>query len=129
VSLIFLTRAAVDAIHIDSLREFGGMAGVRDENALESALAQPVHASLYGVDDLFHLAATYAYHVAENQPYIDGNKRAGLLCALNFLAMNGVFVSAPYAALFDAMIAISAKRMNKRELADTLRQAAEESQP
>lgn len=72
---IFLTQEAVDAIHEDSLREFGGADGVRDENALESALAQPMHEYFYRSADLFQIAATCAFHIAETQPYIDGNKR------------------------------------------------------
>lgn len=118
---VFLSREAVDIIHEASLREFGGADGVRDENALESALAQPMHEFLYRSADLYQIAAAYAFHIAENQPYIDGNKRTGLLSALNFLALNGIMADEPVDAYYDMMIAIAEKRMDKAGLAAVLR--------
>jgi len=118
---IFLSREAVDSIHLASLREFGGGDGVRDETALESALAQPLNEYFYRNADLFQMAAAYAFHIAENQPYIDGNKRTGLLSALNFLAMNGVLSNQPVDAYYDAMIAIADKRLDKAGLAGLFR--------
>lgn len=73
----FLSREAFDAVREGSLREFGGADGTRDENALESARAQPMHEFFYRDTNLFQIAAAYAFHIAENQPYIDGNKRTG----------------------------------------------------
>jgi len=120
---VFLSREAVDAIHEASLKAFGGADGVRDVNALESALAQPMHEFFYREADLFQVAAAYAYHVAENQPYIDGNKRTGLLSALNFLAANGIEFGQPVEEFYDAMIAIAEKRLDKAGLADVFRRA------
>ena len=117
----FLTREAVDAIHEASLREFGGADGIRDENSLESALAQPKHEFHYREADLFQIAAAYAFHIAENQPYIDGNKRTGLLSALNFLALNGYFAGLPTDDYDDAMIGIAEKRLDKAGLAAVFR--------
>lgn len=117
----FLTREAVDAIHEASLREFGGADGIRDENALESALAQPMHEFYYREADLFQIAAAYAFHIAENQPYLDGNKRTGLLSALNFLALNGHFAAQPTDDFYDAMIGIAEKRLDKAGLAAVFR--------
>ena len=94
---------------------------MRDETALESALAQPLNEYFYRNADLFQMAATYAFHIAENQPYIDGNKRTGLLSALNFLAMNGVLSNQPVDAYYDAMIAIADKRLDKAGLAALFR--------
>ena len=70
---VFLSREAVDLIHESSLRAFGGADGVRDDNALESALAQPMHEHFYRQADLYQIAAAYAFHIAENQPYIDAS--------------------------------------------------------
>ena len=126
IAPIFLAKEAVDAIHEDSLREFGGADGIRDENALESALAQPIHAFFYGRADLFEIAATYAYHIAENQPYIDGNKRTGLLSALNFLTLNGVKATHASDEFYDVMIAIADKRLDKPGLAAALRRRLSE---
>ena len=118
---VFLSREAVDLIHAASLRAFGGVDGVRDENALESALAQPMHERFYRQADLFQIAAAYAYHIAENQPYLDGNKRTGLLSALNFLAENGIVSDQPVSEFYDAMIAIAEKRLDKAGLAALFR--------
>lgn len=120
---VFLSREAVDLIHEGSLREFGGADGIRDENALESALAQPLHEFFYRSADVFQIAAAYAFHIAENQPYIDGNKRTGLLSALNFLAANGVVSDQPVDAYYDAMIGIAEKRLDKAALAEVFRSA------
>lgn len=118
---VFLTREAVDLIHEGSLRAFGGGDGVRDDNALESALAQPMHEHYYREADLFQIAAAYAFHIAENQPYIDGNKRTGLLSALNFLSLNGVESDRPCEAYYDVMIGIAEKRLDKAGLAEVFR--------
>ncbi len=121
---VFLSREAIDLIHEASLEAFGGADGVRDENALESALAQPMHEHFYRRSDLFQIAAAYAYHIAENQPYIDGNKRTGLLSALNFLAQNGLISDRPVDEYYDAMIGIAEKRIDKAGLAEIFRKAA-----
>jgi len=118
---VFLSREAVDVIHEASLREFGGADGIRDEHALESALAQPMHEFFYREADLFQIAAAYAYHLAENQPFIDGNKRTGLLSALNFLAANGITSDEAVDEFYDAMIAIAEKRLDKAGLAAVFR--------
>lgn len=120
---VFLSREAVDLIHKASLESFGGADGVRDENALESALAQPLHEYYYRSADLYQIAAAYAFHIAENQPYIDGNKRTGLLSALNFLAANGIIADRPTDKLYDAMIGIAEKRIDKAGLAEVFRTA------
>jgi death-on-curing protein len=118
---VFLSREAVDLIHEISLREFGGADGVRDETAFESALAQPIHEYFYRNADLFEIAAAYAFHLAQNQPFIDGNKRTGLLSALNFLATNGIVADKPADEFYDAMIAIAEKRLDKAGLAALFR--------
>ena len=118
---LFLSREAVDLIHESSLRAFGGADGIRDENALESALGQPMHEFFYRQSDIFQIAAAYAFHVAQNQPYIDGNKRTGLLCALNFLEQNGVPANEPVDEFYDAMIGIAEKRIDKAGLAEIFR--------
>ena len=122
---VFLNREAVELIHEASLRQLGGADGIRDENALESALAQPLHEYFYRDTDLFQLAAVYAYHIAENQPFVDGNKRAALLSALNFLDANGIVADRPTDEFYDAMIAIAEKRLDKAGLAEVFRRQLE----
>ena len=119
---VFITRERVDALHQRSLEEHGGQDGIRNEHGLESALAQPMHMFAYGQGDLFDLAAAYAYHLAENQPFIDGNKRTAITTALAFLEFNDVSTSAIGSAeLYDAMIAIAEKRLDKAGLAGVFR--------
>ncbi len=78
----------------------------------------------YGQGDLFDLAAAYAYHIAENQPFIDGNKRTAITTALAFLELNGISTSAvTNAQLYDAMIGIAEKRLDKAGLAEVFRSA------
>ena len=123
---LFLTVADVLALHDDQLRLFGGSAGVRDAGALDSAVATPAATfdREFLHEDLFHMAAAYAFHIAENQPFVDGNKRTGLNAAIVFLDINGWIVSDPDMRLYDAMIAISSRMLDKRGLASLLRELA-----
>lgn len=119
---IFVIREQVDILHRRSLEEHGGQDGLRNEHGLESALAQPMNLFFYGQGDLFDLAAAYAFHLAENQPFIDGNKRTAVTTALAFLELNDVSTTAvTNKELYDAMIAIAEKRMDKAGLATVLR--------
>ena len=123
---IFLTLAEVLAIHEFQIGKYGGTQGLRDLGLLESALSVP-QASFGGEllhGSLFKIAAAYAYHIAENQPFLDGNKRAGLAAALVFLELNGVSVDDPKGALYDAMMDVAAKRMDKKGLAVILKRLA-----
>jgi len=124
--ILFLTLDEVLAFHEDQLTLFGGSAGVRDAGALESAIAVP--ASTFGGeylhDGLFHMAAAYAFHLAENQPFLDGNKRTALNAALVFLDINGWVVDDPEGRLYHAMIAISARELDKQGLAALLEELA-----
>lgn len=117
----FLTLELVVLIHHQSLAEHGGMDGVRDEGAVESALAAGENTWLFRGGDVFEIAATYAFHLAEAQAFIDGNKRTAITSALFFLAANGVTGVPGQNELYDAMIAISARRLDKSGLADVLR--------
>lgn len=118
----FVDRAIVDALHRRSLEEYGGQDGLRNEHGLESALVQPQHVFSYGSGDLADLAAAYVFHLAENQPFIDGNKRTAILTALYFLELNGVNTSPLVdAELYDAIIGFAEKRCDKAVLAEIFR--------
>ena len=84
----WLTSDLVQAIHAQQLRLFGGPPGLRDEGALESALGRPKNRFAYAEDA--ELAAAYAFGIAKNHPFIDGNKRAALLALVTFLGMNDI---------------------------------------
>ena len=97
-----------------------GRPGIRDQGLLESAVGMP-QASFGGEflhADLFTMAAAYAFHIAQNQAFVDGNKRAGLLSALVFLDMNGIVIGDPECRLYQAMIDIAEKTMDKSGLAE-----------
>ena len=89
-TVVWLTSDLVQAIHARQLKLFGGPPGLRDEGALESALGRPVNRAAYGEADLVELAAAYAFGIAKNHPFIDGNKRAALLALVTFLGLNGI---------------------------------------
>lgn len=117
--IIFLTLAEVIDIHADQIARYGGSGGVRDMHLLSSAVATP-SASFGGAylhGDLYEMAAAYAFHIAQNHPFLDGNKRAALASALVFLELNGVSIADPRGALYDAMIGIATGAVGKAEMA------------
>jgi death-on-curing protein len=115
----FLTFAEVLEIQRVQTENYGGDLTLRDRGLLESALAMPQ--STFGGEffhtTLFGMAAAYAYHIAENQPFVDGNKRTGLAAALVFLALNGVEIEDPEGRLYGAMMDIAARKLSKEGLA------------
>ena len=120
---LFLTLAEVIEIHADQIHRYGGQGGLRDLGLLESALAQP-EASFGGVwlhGNLYEMAAAYAYHLCQNHPFIDGNKRTALATALVFLELNGISVIDPRGRLKNAMFRIASSKMNKNDFARLLR--------
>jgi death-on-curing protein len=119
----FLTLAEVVEIHGDQIERYGGADGIRDVNLLSSAVATP-YASFSGSflhQDIFEMAAAYAYHISQNHPFVDGNKRTTLASALVFLELNGVRVMDPKEKLYESMIALAAGKRNKAEFAEILR--------
>ncbi|MCJ2030126.1 type II toxin-antitoxin system death-on-curing family toxin [Methylobacterium sp. J-043] len=88
--IVWLTSDLVQAIHAQQLKLFGGPLGLRDEGGLESALGRPINRAGYGEPDLAELAAAYAFGIAKNHPFIDGNKRAALLAFVTFLGLNDI---------------------------------------
>jgi death on curing protein len=120
----FLSVEDVTQIHDEQLAAYGGAAGVRDLGLLESSVAMPraSFGETYLHEDLAHMAAAYAFHIAQYQPFLDGNKRTELVAALVFLDLNGIIVLDPQEKLYDAMIAIAERRMGKDGLAELLRE-------
>ena len=87
---VWVFREVVFILNEQSLAQFGGSAGVRDEGLLDSALGRPQHRFAYGKPTLFDLAASYAFGLVKNHPFIDGNKRTGFIVAVTFLELNGL---------------------------------------
>jgi len=86
---VWVLREVVLMLHEQSLAQFGGSAGIRDEGLMDSALGKPQNLFAYGKPDLFDLAASYAFGLVKNHPFIDGNKRTGFIAAVVFLELNG----------------------------------------
>lgn len=117
----FLSRDIVLDIHRESLVRHGGMDRLRDEGAFLSALAAAENTHFYGGGDLHDVAASYAYHLAESQAFIDGNKRTAIGAAMTFLLINGCTDLGDDLALYEAMIAIARRELDKPGLAALLR--------
>ena len=109
-------------LHARQLHLHGGQAGVGDEGLLESALVQPQNLWLYQPQaDLFDLAAAYAFHLAKNHAFNDGNKRVALHAALTFLEVNGTGITAQSEELYQAMIQLTTSKLDKEGFAKFLR--------
>ena len=122
----YLSLADVLQLHADQVAQYGGDAALRDQGLLESALAQP-GASFGGQPlhtDLFEMAAAYMFHIVQNHPFADGNKRTGLIAALVFLDDNGVEIEAPKGALYDLTIGVATGAVGKAEIAVFFREHA-----
>lgn len=120
--IVFLSFEMVLELHRRSLREHGGSEGIRDQAGLESAIGQPQNDHYYGGADIFGVAAPYAFHIAQAQAFIDGNKRTGIGSALLCLELAGIGTATESSdALYDAMIAIANRELDKPGLAALLR--------
>jgi len=125
--IYFLTLAEVNEIHADQIKHYGGLAGMRDINLLSSAVAMP-YASFSGDflhEDVYEMAAAYAFHICQNHPFIDGNKRTALASALVFLELNGISISGTQDKLYETMINSSSGKIKKEDFAKILRTLAE----
>lgn len=119
---IWLLRSLVDAVHDAQIAEHGGADGLRDEGALDSALARPVNLNAYGETDVFRLAAAYAFGIVRNHPFVDGNKRTAFLAAYVFLHINGHEMIAGEAGAATAVLALAAGEIGEEEFSEWLRQ-------
>lgn len=118
----FLSTEDALQVHAQQLSRFGGAEGLRDKSLLESALAQPQASFggkyLYGT--VYEMAAAYLFHIVSNHPFIDGNKRGGLLCAIIFLEINGIEVDDPNGSLYDLTYGVAEGKIEKAEIAKHL---------
>ncbi len=114
----WLGRLAVDEAHTRQIREHGGPHGLRDEHALEAAIARPRHRWAYEPDvSLADLAASLGFGIVRGHPYIDGNKRVGLVAMVAFLDLNGATLMATDADVVEAILGLAAGRMTEEDLA------------
>ncbi len=119
----WITSTMTSAIHSRQIAEHGGQDGLRDEGLLLSALARPRQLFNYGspAPDFCDLAAAYAYGIAKNHPYLDGNKRTAFTVYRTFLKWNGVEFSAEKAERYLTMVALAAGEISEHEFAAWLR--------
>lgn len=122
--IVWIERSLALAIHERQLAEHGGSVGVRDEQLLESALARPQQRHAYGdpAPDLAELAASLAYAIARNHPFIDGNKRTAHVSYRVFLALNDVEFSATDEDKYATMLALAEGGLSEADFAAWLRQ-------
>lgn len=128
--MLFLSLAEVIAIHRDQIERYGGHPGVSGFNLLSSALAMP-EAAFNGEfmhPDVYEMAAAYAFHICKNHPFIDGNKRTALVCALVFLEINRVSLADLKGILYGAMIDVAAGKLDKKGLARIFRELSNQDQ-
>lgn len=119
---VWLDSRIAFAVHDRQLAEHGGGGGLRDAGALESALARPVNRWNYGENELVVLAAAYAFGIARNHPFVDGNKRTAWIMARLFLLANAVEIAFDKVDATNTVIALAAGELSEDEIADWFRQ-------
>lgn len=119
----WLPKPLVLNVHERQIEEHGGAHGVRDEGLLESALARPQNLFAYGESDAAALAAAYAFGIARNHPFIDGNKRATFVACELFLAANGYELAARDAECLALMLSLAAGEIGEQEFVAWLRES------
>ncbi len=121
----WVSRLVVDIIHFEQLREHGGLQGIGDENALESALSRPQHKYHYdNATDLAALAAAYCYGIARSNCYRDGNKRTAFVTMVVFLGLNGLDLVADERDVVAVMLRTASGTMSEADLAQWIRERA-----
>lgn len=119
---IWIPREMVLAMHLRQLAEHGGGQGVRDDGLLDSALQRPQNKLAYESPDLAELAAAYAFGIARNHPFIDGNKRTALVTSFTVLYVNGLKVITSQEENTKKFMALAAGTIEEKELADWFKQ-------
>ncbi|MCY4397784.1 MAG: type II toxin-antitoxin system death-on-curing family toxin [Gemmatimonadetes bacterium] len=118
----WVPRLVIEAVHLDQVREHGGLLGIRDENALESALARARQRWKHEPEsDLSRLAADYVFGICTSHPFRDGNKRISFLAAVIFLGLNGFDLVAPGDEVVEKMWALASGRLDEEAIASWMR--------
>jgi len=117
----WVTKEVALAIHEEQVAEHGGGQGIRDDALLESAMARPVNQANYEDVDAARLASAYAYGIARNHPFVDGNKRTAAVVSETFLAINGYKMDTNDAEVVVAFLALAAGELSEEELASWFR--------
>lgn len=119
---VWVSRLVLDAVHLDQLREHGGLSGVREDSTLDAALARAQQRWHYEPrSDLANLAAAYGWGLVTSHPYRDGNKRTAFLAMAIFVGLNGHEIEAPQEEVVTTMFAAAAGHLTETQLADWVR--------
>jgi death-on-curing protein len=114
---VWVDRLVVELVHADQVREHGGLTGLRDEDALEAALARPQQKWHHEKSDLATLAAAYAYGLCQGHPFRDGNKRVAFVTMMVFLGLNGHDLDAEEPEVVALMLSLASGKLGERALA------------
>ena len=115
---VFLSLADVLEIHRDQIERYGGTGGIRDINGLKSAIGMPA-ATFGGVflhEGLTDMAGAYLFHLVQNHPFLDGNKRTGTMAAIVFLDLNGFQLEASEDSLYELVMGLAAGQYSKADV-------------
>jgi death on curing protein len=123
---LFLDIEQVIRLHFSMIERYGGTEGTRDVGLLQSAVAMPqmAYSGEYLHADIFEMAAAYLYHIVQNHPFLDGNKRTGAAAAIVFLAMNDIQIEADEDGLVDLTLSVAGGQSGKPEIAEFFRACA-----
>jgi death on curing protein len=117
----WIRLAEATAIQAELIAEHGGLEGIRDQGLLESAIARPENQAAYAKADVCDLAAAYAYGLARNHPFADGNKRTAFVVCVTFLILNGRDLTAGEVDVVETFLKLAAGELQEAELADWFR--------
>ena len=123
---VWLATRDVIAFHGEQIAQFGGQAGLRDKPLLESALARPRNREAYTGADDFAIAAAYAFGIAKNHPFYDGNKRTALVCAFVFLDLNGWKIEVSEEDAVVMFTGLADGKITEKSLAEWLRASCDQ---
>jgi len=115
-----------EAMHAQQIAEYGGLAGTRDAGLFESAMARPENLAAYGDPDVCDLAAAYAFGLARNHPFADGNKRTAFVVSVVFMLLNGRDLTATEVEVVETFLKLAAGEMAESETANWFRQNSKE---
>ena len=124
---IWVDPSVALAAHREQLAEHGGGDGIRDAGLFDSAMARPQNLAAYGEPDAASLAASYAFGIARNHPFVDGNKPTAVVVSETFLALNGFALTATDAEVVVAFLALAASELSEETLADWFRERVKAS--
>jgi death-on-curing protein len=124
---VWVDRLVVELIHDDQIREHGGLAGIRDEPALEAALARPQQKWRYEENEIVTLAAAYAYGLCQGHPFRDGNKRTAFVTMMVFLGLNGRDLEVEEGEVVALMLALASGKLGEPRLSEWLKERVRRS--